>query len=327
MDGKIDEPAVGKPLWRRIVDFPLVTMVLSLAILVLVLVGVSFLAASTVGTAAEAGLDERLVAVINGIVVPLLAFATYKLVLRRLGAHPRDDLPLRPAIPQFVIGALFAAVLMSAIVGIAALLGGYQILGWGGSTSLMQILFIAGLQAGFLEELIVRGIIFRYLEETVGSWLALLLSAALFGFAHITNDNATLLSSVAIAIEAGILLGGAYMLTRNLWLAIGIHFGWNVVQGYIWDVPVSGGDVDGLVNARAIGDPLISGGAFGLEASVVAMVLATGAGVAMVWLAMRRGNVVRPLWARDRSLPPLPHEHADWLAAEDRPRGEVEARP
>ena len=194
---------------------------------------------------------------------------------------------------------------MSAIVGIAALLGGYTIVGWGGSTSLLQILFFGGLQAGFLEELILRGIVFRYLEETVGSWLALLLSALLFGFLHAGNDNATLLSSVAISMEAGVLLGGAYMLTRNLWFAIGIHAGWNVVQGYIWDVAVSGEAVDGMLDSRATGDPLISGGAFGLEASVVAMVVATGAGLAIVWLAARRGNVVKPMWARDRNLPPL----------------------
>ena len=301
MDGKMDTLTVRKPLWRRIVDFPLLAMVLSLVILALVL----GLATAAMLQLPQGTISGDAIPIIGGVGVTLLGFATYKLILRRMGAHPRDDLPLRPAPRQLLIGIAFAAVLMSGIVGIAALLGGYTIVGWGGSTSLLQILFLGGLQAGFLEELILRGIVFRYLEETVGSWLALLLSALLFGFLHAGNDNATLLSSVAISMEAGVLLGGAYMLTRNLWFAIGIHAGWNVVQGYIWDVAVSGEAVDGMLDSRATGDPLISGGAFGLEASVVAMVVATGAGLAIVWLAARRGNVVKPMWARDRSLPPL----------------------
>lgn len=297
--------ATDRPIWRKVVDFPLVAMVLSLVVLGLVL-GVA--TAATLLLPVDR-LSENAVIVINGLVVPLLAFATYKLVLRRLGEHPRDDLPLAPAIRHLALGILGAAVLMSAIVGIAALLGGYRIAGWGGSTSVLQILFLAGVQAGFVEEVISRGIIFRYLEEFGGSWFALVLSSLIFGFLHAGNDNATLLSSVAIAMEAGVLLGGAYMLTRNLWLAIGIHFGWNVVQGYVWDVAVSGHEVDGMLDARATGDVLISGGAFGLEASVIAMVLATGAGLAVVWWAVKRGHVVRPWWMRDRSLPPLAPEN------------------
>lgn len=163
-----------------------------------------------------------------------------------------------------------------------------------------MILFLAGVQAAFVEELIFRGILFRWLEEFGGSWFALLVTSALFGFAHISNDNATIFSSFAIAMEAGLLLGGAYMLMRNLWLAVGIHFGWNVVQGYIWDVSVSGFDVDGLVEAEATGHELISGGAFGLEASVVALVLATLVGVYFVWLAYQRGEIVKPWWVRRR---------------------------
>jgi uncharacterized protein len=189
---------------------------------------------------------------------------------------------------------------MSAIVGLVALLGGYRIEGWGGGTSWPLLWFAAGLQAAFLEEILVRGILFRFLEEFGGSWFALAVSSALFGFGHATNPNATVFTSLAIAIEAGILLGGAYMLTRNLWLAIGIHFGWNVTQGYLWDVPVSGVAVDGMVNSRSTGPDLISGGAFGVEASVIALALATALGVWFVILAARRGNVVRPWWVRRR---------------------------
>jgi hypothetical protein len=68
----------------------------------------------------------------------------------------------------------------------------------------------------------------------------------------------------------------------------------------VWDVPVSGNDVDGVVNARLVGDPLISGGAFGLEASVIAVVLAGGFGVWLVKRAHDKGEVMAPWWVRRR---------------------------
>ena len=284
-----------RPLWKRIVQFPLVAMLLALAAVLLSL-ALPTLAVATTGLADALTQDQAII--LNGVVAPLIVFAVYKLVVPRLGKWRRDDLPPGGAVKDFALGSVGAGVLMSVIVGITALLGGYTVAGWGGSTSFLFLFFVAGVQAGFIEEVVMRGIIFRFVEEFGGSWMALVVSALVFGFGHAWNDNATLLSSIAIAVEAGVLLGAAYLLTRSLWLAIGIHFGWNVVQGYIWDVAVSGNAVDGMLDARVAGPELISGGAFGLEASVVAMVLATGAGLWLLWLAARRGHIVRPMWRR-----------------------------
>ena len=289
-------PAVIKPLWRRIVDFPLVAMALALIIVVWAI----SLATAAIGAVTQGDLSEMASTIASGTLVPLVVFAAYKLIVRHLGDPKRDDLPLDRKLIDLPIGVVVGGVLMSVIVGVTALLGGYRIAGSGGATSWVFIVFAAGISAAFLEELLMRGIIFRYLEDFGGSWFALGLSALIFGFMHAWNDNATILSSFAIAIEAGVLLGGAYMLTRNLWLAIGVHFGWNVIQGLIWDVPISGNAVDGIVDARVSGPEIISGGAFGLEASAVAMVLATGAGVWMVILAARRGHIVKPWWVRRR---------------------------
>jgi membrane protease YdiL (CAAX protease family) len=86
------------------------------------------------------------------------------------------------------------------------------------------------------------------------------------------------------------------MLTRNLWLPIGLHAAWNFTQGYLFGIPVSGVAEEGLVTSRLSGPELVTGGGFGLEASVIAFVLATGAGLAMVILAVRRRSVVLPPW-------------------------------
>ena len=286
---------VPQPLWKRIWNFPLVALVAAFALVAAVLAGAGFTLPKLF-----ASVPREIAVPVQTVITVAALFTLYKLVLRHLGERRHDDLPLAGAARSLALGTLFAFALFSAVVGIAALFGSYRIVGWGGMGNWAFILFSGGVGAGFIEELIFRGILFRWIEEFAGSWAALFVTSALFGLGHIGNDNASLFSSVAIAIEAGVMLGGAYMLTRSLWVPIGIHFGWNVTQGLVWDVPVSGHAVDGLVDARLVGDPLISGGAFGLEASVIALVVAGAAGVWLVKRAADKGEVMRPWWVRRR---------------------------
>ena len=88
------------------------------------------------------------------------------------------------------------------------------------------------------------------------------------------------------------------MYARSLWLPIGLHFAWNFTEGFVFDVPVSGHPVEGLVEARISGAELLTGGAFGLEASVIALIVCTAAGVWLVVRAVRAGRSVPPRWKR-----------------------------
>lgn len=288
-------PPPVRSTWRAIWEFPLIALVV--ALLTIAVPSAAFGWGVSQFLSLE-DLPKWLGAPLIVIIGVSLAVLIYKLVVVRLGEEPRDDLPFDARAFDAVRGTAVAAIVMSAIVAVTALLGAYRIVGWGGSTSFVFLLFGAGIQAAIVEEIVFRGILFRFLEAFGGSWFALAFSSALFGFGHMMNDNATVFSSVAIAIEAGLMLGGAYMLTRNLWLAIGLHFGWNMVQGFIWDVPVSGNAVDGLVESQIAGPELISGGMFGLEASLVALAIATPLGAWFVIRAAREGKLVRPWWVR-----------------------------
>jgi len=297
-----------KPLWKRIADFPLVAMLISIALFV----GANAFAL-LINKALPSTKDIPLLVPFKAFIAIAITFATYKLAIRRLGEWPRDDLPLAGAAKGFGEGLLFGFLLFSLIVGVAALFDVYNIVGEGGFAQMLYTAIAISVMPGFMEELLFRGILFRWLEQFGGSWLALGLTSALFGLAHIFNPNATALSSFAIAVEAGVLLGGAYMLTRNLWMPMGLHAAWNFTQGFVWDVPVSGLDQQGLVEARLSGPEVLSGGSFGLEASVIAMVIATAAGIWLVWRAIRAGEVVRPWWVRRRAA--LPGGEAAELAA------------
>lgn len=286
-----------KPLWRKIVDFPLVAMVTAILLMVFALRLGSALAQLVPPLGREG------TATVQAIIVIGLVFATYKLVIARLGERQHDDLPARGALANLGRGLLAGFVLFSAIVGVAALVDAYNILGCCSTRQLAMVLVTVAILPGFWEEVLFRGILFRWIEELGGSWAALLVTSVVFGLVHIANPNATWFSSFTIAVEAGVLLGGAYMLTRSLWMPIGLHAAWNFTQGFIFDVPVSGLDQEGLVEAKLSGPELLSGGAFGLEASVIALTIATAAGVWLVVLAVRRGQLVQPWWVRRRAIP------------------------
>lgn len=309
-----DVIAAGTPTWRKVVNFPLVAMVISIVLLMIAALVAPFLVGVFAG-ATDPGFQSTPAEVktlltgrylVPASIVEIAATVlVYKLVIRHLGDRPRDDLALAGAARDGGHGLLAGALVFSVIVGLAALFGVYHITGGGDWSSFVTILVGMGLMPGFREELLFRGVLFRFLEEFGGSWAALLLTSALFGLAHLMNQGATWFSSFAIAVEAGILLGAVYMLTRNLWMAMGLHAAWNFTQGFVWDVPVSGFPVDGLVTARLDGPALLSGGTFGLEASLIALVCATALGLAYLALAIRRGHVVQPWWTR-RKLTRVP---------------------
>jgi len=289
MEGVERRPDEPEP-WRQFVHFPLVALVIAVGLfLVAARIG------DTLGSAILVHSDVSRTLARNAVVLATVLL-TYKMAIARLGEAPRDDLIVKQAWPNLGIGILLGFLLMAMSVGVAAVVHVYDFVGEGDSSQLVNALVTSAIMPAFLEETLFRGILFRWIEEFAGSWIALLVTAALFGLVHILNPGATWFSTLTLAVEAGILLGAAYMMTRSLWLPMGLHAAWNFTEGEVFGVPVSGIPEHGLFQARISGPELLTGGAFGLEASIIAVVMATGAGVWFVCWAVRRGQVVQPWW-------------------------------
>lgn len=278
---------------RRIVAFPLTLLVISFPAVAVVGTGVG-MAWQQLGLAPNT--PEKM---FGAVLMAAAVILTYKAIKRWIEREHDRELEWVGALKELGAGLLAGFALFSAMTGIVALLGGFEVLGFRGGIGQLWTYLAVAIVSGVLEETLFRGILQRHLEAMLGSWAALAITSALFGFAHIGNEDATWFSSLAIALEAGILLGAAYMLTRRLWLAIGIHAAWNFTQGWVFSVPVSGGDAPlGLLITRRVGPDWLTGGDFGLEASAVAMVVATLAGVLMLRRALANGQVVAPMWRR-----------------------------
>ncbi|WP_309661983.1 type II CAAX endopeptidase family protein [Sphingomonas sp.] len=289
----IDGGHTNKPRWRRIVDFPLVAMIFGAAlwcIAVGVAGGIVIIARPQI---AGFSLEMENYALAILILVPL-----YICVISRLGDPKRNDFRDPKWLRHLLLGLAGGTAIFSVAVAVAGALGIYRIVGVGSLNGLLAALMVPTVGAAVTEELLFRGILFRWIEQFGGSWMALALTSILFGAAHLRNPNASFIAAGGIAIEAGIMLGAAYMLTRSLWLPMGLHAAWNFTQGEIYDIPVSGTKVEGLVDARLSGNPLLTGNGFGLEASIIAIGVATLFGFWLLRLAVQKGEVKGPSWAK-----------------------------
>jgi membrane protease YdiL (CAAX protease family) len=196
--------------------------------------------------------------------------------------------------PQLLRGlgigvGLFTLTILLVFVG-----NGYRVDGWG---SLGRMIATFGLMAGTAtgEELLFRGVLFRIVEQWAGTVVALVVSGLLFGMLHLLNPGATVWGALAIAAEAGLLLGAAYAATGSVWLPIGLHLGWNFAESGIFGCTVSGSDgtVGGLLNGAAHGPAIISGGGFGPEASIFAVLVCGLAAVLLLRKARKQGRIVK----------------------------------
>lgn len=232
------------------------------------------------------------------ITVLVVSYAYYGFV-RVIERRSVTELSSQNMFVELASGMLVGAILFSVTIGILWLLGYYKVIGINPWTVIFSWLVLA-IISGVSEELLFRGILFRVVEESLGTWLSLAISALIFGLFHLANPNATLWGAIAIAIEAGIMLAAAFVYTRRLWLPIGIHFAWNFVQGAIFGVAVSGNEATGLLQSTLSGPPSLSGGDFGAEGSIFAVLVCLVAGSYFIWKSYQQGKFIKPFWNRPK---------------------------
>lgn len=234
------------------------------------------------------------------VALAIAGFAVYVGFALFVERRAPAELGLQGMRRELGIGLLIGAGLYTACELLLMALGIFRITGLNPPSYLIPAIAMA-ISSSVFEELLFRGVLFRSVETWLGSWAALAVSSLVFGLTHLINPQATLEGALFIAVEAGILLAAAVMLTRRLWLSIGFHLAWNYTQSAIFSGIVSGNDAaPGLIRSTVRGPQLLTGGEFGVESSVLALVLCTSTGLVMLVMAVRRGRIVPPLWRRPR---------------------------
>ena len=222
--------------------------------------------------------------------------AVYIGFVRLIERQPVTELALRGMGRELGIGLLLGAGLYTACILILMVVGIYKIEGLNPVSYLLPAIALP-LSSGIFEELLFRGVLFRIVEEWLGSWISLAVSSLVFGLVHLMNPAATLMGAIFISVEAGVLLAAAYMLTRRLWMSMGFHIAWNFTQSGVFSGVVSGGyALPGLFKPVIDGPEWLTGGTFGVESSVIAFLLCSTTGVILLIMAVRRGHIVPPCW-------------------------------
>lgn len=285
-----DVTLTDQPTWLRILQFPLTRIVL-LGAAIFYLMGLNngfmekFKAVPAAAIAITIGMGG-------------LALALYVAWGRFIERRAVTELSVPGLAREWATGAAIGAGLYAACALVLMLLGMYRVDGLNPGSYLVPAIAMA-LSSGVFEELFFRGILFRSVEALLGSWISLVFSSLVFGLVHLLNPEGTLEGAIYISIEAGLLLAAAYLLTRRLWMAIGFHMAWNYTQSAIFSGTVSGGVEDpGLIRDTITGPDLLTGGAFGMESSIIALVLCTTTGVVLLMIAKRRGHLLPPPWRR-----------------------------
>ena len=225
------------------------------------------------------------------IVLAIFAYLVYAGLVRWGERRVPTELGLRALPRDLLLGLLIGLGMFTLVFASLRLIGAYTLAPGDWNDIGHDIRETLG--TGFDEELIARLVIFRLLMRAAGTWPALALSALLFGAAHLANPHASYVAALAIAVEAGLMLAAFYLLTGRIWMSVGVHAAWNFAQGAVFGARVSGQTGSGslFVSAPVQGVPdILSGGPFGPEASLPAMLI--GLAVFSIVMAAARRRIV-----------------------------------
>ena len=272
---------------------------------------VLFLTAAAFGVPLQAAVDllppgNEALEVVGLLVACAAALGCYALAVRLGEGRGARELALRPALFGLVVGAVLGLLMMAVLMGVMVVTGLYEITLVGAAPAWTGLGL--ALQAAVTEELWMRALLLRLLWRAVGPVPAFAVAALVFGALHLANPGATALAGATVAM-AGLMFCALYALTGRLWVPIGLHLAWNFAQGYFFGAAVSGNDLGGSIAvsiARPGAEAWLTGGTFGPEASVFALLLVSSVTVGALWLAWKTGRfAVRPH---------LPRRPARWSA-------------
>lgn len=174
------------------------------------------------------------------------------------------------AVTELALGIAFAALLIGGIdLGILLLTDLRHVPADGFPWRELWVVFVP---AAVQEELVFRGYVFQRVRAW-NRWFAIAGSSLIFGLLHAGNSGITPVAIASIVL-AGVMLALAYERYERLWFPIGIHIAWNVVSG-----PILGYDVSGYIPSHQLfrtvggGNVLVTGGTFGIEGSVVSVII------------------------------------------------------
>ncbi|MYM30173.1 CPBP family intramembrane metalloprotease [Duganella sp. CY15W] len=216
-----------------------------------------------------------------------MSLAGYRLFTQRLEKREGTELASAGATREAARGVAIGAALGLGVAGVLAAAGAFIVTGSSADWTFLLKSLPEQIMVACFEELLFRAVLFRIVEQRWGTRTALVVSFLAFALAHMQNEHVSVLA-ILITGVAGLTLSACYLQTRRIWLSIGVHFGWNFLYDGFFSVPVSGHAARGWLQVSLPGPEWLTGGAYGVEGSVVTLVLWSAAAVFLLRRAASR---------------------------------------
>ncbi|MEL6832223.1 MAG: type II CAAX endopeptidase family protein [Bacteroidota bacterium] len=151
----------------------------------------------------------------------------------------------------------------------------------GGWTQILSLSFVAPAFLGWLlffliqplaEEVVMRSFLQNQLHRLFGPWIGLFGSALIFSLLHIGNNAFSWIAGLEI-VTGGLLMGLLFLHSQNIWGAYAMHAVWNFYQSTVLGFAVSGMETYRLLSLKTAGPDWLTGGEFGLEGSILSLIL------------------------------------------------------
>jgi membrane protease YdiL (CAAX protease family) len=271
----------GDRLWWRVLRHPVGRMITaSLAI---------FLPLALSFALMETFLPKDMGVAWSNLVAALVCVLGYWAYVNRVEQRPVTEFSSSGAPAEWARGAGLGVLLGLLTLAPLYVLGVYRIEGVGESFRLIKQI-PEMLLVSVMEELLIRAVMFRIAEQAWGSRRALVFSTVLFVAAHLPGEIS--LMGVLVTAAASLAFTAAYQLSRRLWLPMGMHFAWNYLFSAVFSVPVSGHEANGWLYGSLSGPEWLSGGAYGVEASTMALVVWVAAGAILLRRVYSSGKFI-----------------------------------
>lgn len=284
-----------KTIAQKILHFPLIKIIIG----IIVIAGIVAIGQIGVGKLLDfTAIDKEIKNLINGIIVAIFAIFSYTLLFRFYERRNISELASKGIVRNLILGISLGTILQSLTILIIYFKGSFSVISVNPIFFALPA-FIMAFTSAIFEEILLRGIVFRIIEEKLGSYLALFISALIFGAMHLANPNSSVTAALGLAIQAGLLLAAAYIYSRNLWFPIAIHFGWNFTQSGVFGAIVSGNSIEkSLLTTKIQGAEWFTGGQFGPEGSIQATLFCLIATIVLLILSIKQKKMITPYWKK-----------------------------
>ena len=267
------------PRWRRALRHPLGHM-LAAALAMFMALALSF-------AVTESLLPKDTLIAWPNVVGALACAVGYWAYVKWVERRGVNELGASGALAEWAGGAALGVLL--GLLTLAPLwgIGVYRFEGLGASFPLLKQVPEMML-VSVMEELLMRGVVFRIAQQAWGTRRALVLTTTLFVIAHLPGDISWI--GMLVTAAASLAFTAAYQVNERLWLPMGMHFAWNYLFSAVFSVPVSGHEAEGWLHGSMSGPGWLSGGAYGIEASAMALLVWSVAAALLLRRAHAQGK-------------------------------------